>query len=57
MPRTPSPQIQLEFGATAPLRWEDLPAALRDRVREHVAALLWQAERRARAVPEAGDDE
>lgn len=57
MPRTPFPQIQLEFGATALMRWEDLPVVLRERVREHVAALLRQAGRQARAVPEAGDDE
>ena len=57
MPRTPFPQIQLEFGATALMRWEDLPAVLRERVREHVAALLRQAGRQARAVPETGDDE
>jgi hypothetical protein len=57
MPRTQSPQPQLEFAATATMRWEDLPALLRARVREQLAVLLRQAGRRARAVPDAGDDE
>lgn len=57
MPRTRSPQRQLEFAETGVMRWEELPAALRDRAREQLAQLLRQAARRASAAAEVGDDE
>ena len=53
MSRTQPTQPQLEFVGPAVMRWEDLPAPLRARVREHLAALLRQAARPA----EAGHDE
>jgi len=57
MPRTRSPQRQLEFAETGVMRWRELPAALRARAREQLARLLRQAARRARAASEVGDDE
>ena len=56
MSRTQPTQPQLEFVGPAVMRWEDLPAPLRARVGEHLAALLQQAAGRAPG-PEAGDDE
>lgn len=56
MARTQSPQIPLEFAGPGVRRWEDLPAPLRARVRDLLAALLRQAAQRARPA-EAGDDE
>jgi len=56
MARTQSPQIPLEFAGPGVMRWEDLPAPLRERVRDLLAALLRQAAQRARPV-EVGDDE
>ena len=53
MSRTQPTQPQLEFVGPAVMRWEDLPAPLRERVREHLAVLLRQAARPA----EAGHDE
>jgi len=38
------------------MRWEEQPAALRERVRDLLAALLRQAAQRARTA-EVGDDE
>ncbi len=57
MPRTQSPQRQLEFAETGVMRWEQLPAALRERAREQLVRLLRQAADQGRAVPEVGDDE
>ena len=54
MARTQSTQIPMEFADV--LRWEDLPAPLRERVRDHLAALLRQAAQCARPA-EVGDDE
>ncbi len=56
MARTQSPQIPLEFAGPGVMRWEDLPAPLRERVRDLLATLLRQA---AGGAPraEAGDDE
>ena len=56
MSRTQPTQIPLEFVGPAVVRWEDLPAPLRDRVRALLAALLRQAAGRAPRT-EAGDDE
>jgi hypothetical protein len=39
------------------MRWQELPAALRERAREQLARLLRQAARRARPASEVGDDE
>ena len=41
--RRPTPQTQLEWVDPETLRWEDLPASVRDRVREHLGALLRHA--------------
>ncbi len=56
MARSPSPQIPLKFAGPGVMRWEELPAALRERVRELLAALLRQAAARARPA-EVDDDE
>ena len=57
MPRMRSPQRQLEFAEPGGMRWEDVPASLRDRVREHLVRLLRLAARRANLALEVGDDE
>jgi hypothetical protein len=49
MARTQSAQIPLEFGGPGVMQWEELPATVRDRVREQLAALL-----RGRARPADG---
>ena len=56
MARTQSPQISLEFVGAGVMRWEEVPAALRERVRALLDALLRQAAARARPA-EVGDDE
>jgi hypothetical protein len=56
MARTRSPQIPLTFAGPGVMRWEELPAALRERVRALLAALVRQAAQRARPA-EVGDDE
>ena len=56
MARTSSPQISLEFVGPGVMRWEDLPAPVRESVRDHLAALLRQAGKRGSRT-EAGDDE
>jgi hypothetical protein len=56
MARSPSPQSSLEFVGPGVMRWEEVPAALRERVRDLLAALLGQAARRA-GLAEGGDDE
>lgn len=56
MARTPSPQIPLEFAGPGLMRWEEVPATVRDHVREHLAALLRQAAGCALRT-EAGDDD
>ena len=57
MARTQSPQIPMEFAGPGVMRWEDLPAPVRERVRDLLAALLRrQAGQRARPA-EVGDDE
>ena len=56
MARTQSPQIPLELAGPGVMRWADLPAPLRERVRDLLAALLRQAAGRAPG-PEAGHDE
>jgi hypothetical protein len=56
MSRTQPTQMLLEFVGPAVVRWEALPAPVRDRVRAMLAALLRQAAGRA-PRPEAGDDE
>ncbi len=48
MRRRRSGQGQLELEWTSAMRWEDVPADIRDRVREHLGDLL-----RAAAVPPA----
>ena len=54
---TPKPtQVSLEFPSTAVMRWEDLPPAIRDRVRAHLAALLGHAAGRAATAQERPDD-
>ena len=55
MARTPSPQISLDFVGRGVMRWEEVPATVRDRVREHLAALLRHAAGDA-AGTEGGDD-
>jgi hypothetical protein len=57
MPRTQVPQSQLEFREPTAVRWEELPASLRARVRDVLAALLRQAAGRVGAAPEVGDDQ
>lgn len=57
MRKTRWPQNQLQFPETAVMRWEELPAALRDQLRDHLAQLLLQAARRAAAIAEVRDDE
>jgi hypothetical protein len=56
MARSQSPQIPLNLAGPGVMRWEALPAALRERVRELLAALLRQAAARARPA-EVGHDE
>lgn len=56
MARTPSPQIPLEFVGRGVMRWEEVPSSVRDRVREHLAALLRHAAGGA-AGTEGGDDD
>jgi hypothetical protein len=56
MARTRSPQIPLKFAGPDVLRWEDLPAPLRERVRDLLAALLQQAAARARPAEVGHDD-
>ncbi len=56
MARTQSTQIPMEFAGPGVMRWEDLPAPVRDRVRDLLGALLRQAAQRARPA-EVGDDE
>jgi hypothetical protein len=56
MARTRSPQIPLEFAGPGVMRWEEVPMALRERVRDLLAALLRQAAARPR-LAEVGDDE
>jgi hypothetical protein len=56
MAKTRSPQIPLEFAGPGVMRWEEVPMALRERVRDLLAALLRQAAGRARPA-EAGDDD
>jgi hypothetical protein len=46
----------LEFAGPGVMRWEAMPAALRERVRDLLAALLRQAAGRPRFA-EVGDDE
>jgi hypothetical protein len=53
--RRPTAQTQLEWVDPQTLRWEDLPASVRDRLREHLGALLRQAVHPARA--EEGSNE
>ncbi len=55
--RRPTRQTQLEWMDPETLRWEDLPAAVRDRLREHLGALLRHAVRRAAGAEEAADEE
>jgi hypothetical protein len=54
--RTRSPQIPLELASPGVLRWEEVPEAVRERVRDLLAALLRQAAGRPR-LAEVGDDE
>ena len=56
MARTQSSQISLEFVGPGVMRWEEVPVALRERVRDLLAALLGQAARRA-GPAEGGNDE
>lgn len=56
MARTQSPQISLEFVGPGVMRWEEVPAVLRERVRDLLAVLLRQAAGRARPA-EADHDE
>ncbi len=57
MPRPQLRQPQLDLPWTAVIRWEDLPVAVRDRVRERLVALLRDAARQAAEAPEARDDD
>ena len=43
MRRRRSGQDQLELEWTSAMRWADVPADIRDRVREHLSDLLQQA--------------
>jgi hypothetical protein len=43
MRRRRSGQDQLELEWTSAMRWDDVPADIRDRVREHLGDLLQQA--------------
>ena len=56
MARTQSPQSSLEFVGPGVMRWEEVPAPLRERVGDLLAALLGQAAGRAHPA-EAGHDE
>jgi len=56
MARTASPQIPLEFVGRGVMRGEEVPATVRDRVREHLAGLLRHAAGGA-AWTEGDDDE
>lgn len=56
MAKTRSAQIPLEFVGPGVMRWEELPAPVRDHVREQLAALLRRAAGGA-ARREADDDE
>ena len=49
MARTRSAQIPLTFAGPGVMRWEELPAALRERVGDLPAALLRQAAQRGPA--------
>jgi hypothetical protein len=43
MGRTASPQIPMEFVGRGVMRWEEVPATVRDRVRKYLAGLLRHA--------------
>lgn len=54
--RQPNRQTQLDWRDPADMGWEDLPADLRDRVRELLGRLLRQVARRGGRPQEAPDD-
>jgi len=55
--RRSTSQTQLEWVDPETLRWEDLPASVRDRVREHLGVLLRHAVRPAAGTQEPRDEE
>jgi len=54
-PKTADSQLAIEW--TELMRWEDLPAPLRERLREQLGELLRQAAGGAARVPEVSDDD
>ncbi len=56
MARTESPQLSLKFVGPGVMRWEEVPSALRERVRDLLAVLLWQAAGRARPAEDGHDE-
>ena len=56
MARTQSPQSSLEFVGPGVMRWEEVPAALRERVCDLLATLLRQAAGRARPAEDGHDE-
>ena len=56
MSRTQPTQPQLEFVGPAVMRWEDLPAPLRERVRDLLAGLLRQTAGHARPAEDGHDE-
>lgn len=57
MRRRKSAETQLAIEWTEAMRWEDLPASLRERVREQLGVLLQRAARPTARIQETGDDE
>ena len=56
MARTQSPQISLEFVGPGVMRWEEVPPAVRDRVRDLLAGLLRQTAGHARPAEDGHDE-
>lgn len=56
MARTQSPQISWEFVGPGVMRWEEVPAPLRARVCDLLAALLRQAAGRVRPAEDGHDE-
>jgi len=57
MPRAKTADTQLPIEWTDTMRWDDVPAPLRDRIREQLAELLRQAAGAAADVEVSHDNE
>ncbi len=54
--RPPNRQTQLDWKDPAAMRWEDLPASVRDQVRESLGVLLRHVAAQAAPREEAGHE-